>query len=334
MGEAVMCFCEGTRIRTPEGVAEVQDLRVGDRVVTGAGVTCEISWIGRRGYITSAIFLEDWERLVPVRIEQGALGDGMPCNDLLISPDHAVCLENSLVPVRHLLNGDSIAYFDRPDAIRYFQLELPQHELVLAEGAAVESYRDLGDRNKFGNVAEALARIRRTMKPGEPCLPMVTAGETLATMRRTLAGRNPLPDPSNQPPVETMRPSRTHRMSYNVAQVVTGTLYRNIFNRDSDSAGFQYYVNCFTKGRKTLNRAVREFFTSNEFVDKFAANQTPDQLSRRLLAGFIGSGRFTDPDVKLIRTTLIRHGIGQTVDNLMNDARFLELHGVLGVPRY
>ncbi len=108
-----MCFCEGTRIRTPEGVAEVQDLRVGDRVVTGAGVTCEISWIGRRGYITSAIFLEDWERLVPVRIEQGALGDGMPCNDLLISPDHAVCLENSLVPVRHLLNGDSIAYFDR-----------------------------------------------------------------------------------------------------------------------------------------------------------------------------------------------------------------------------
>jgi Hint domain len=128
MGEAVMCFCEGTRIRTPEGVAEVQDLRVGDRVVTGAGVTCEISWIGRRGYITSAIFLEDWERLVPVRIEQGALGDGMPCNDLLISPDHAVCLENSLVPVRHLLNGDSIAYFDRPDAIRYFQLELPQHE--------------------------------------------------------------------------------------------------------------------------------------------------------------------------------------------------------------
>ena len=66
----------------------------------------------------SAIFLEDWERLVPIRIEQGALGDGMPCNDVLISPDHAVCLENSLVPVRHLLNGNSIAYFDRPDAIR------------------------------------------------------------------------------------------------------------------------------------------------------------------------------------------------------------------------
>ena len=192
----------------------------------------------------------------------------------------------------------------------------------------------LVDRNKFGNVAEALARIRRTMKSSEPCLPTVTAGETLTTMRRTLAGRNPLPDPSNQPPVETMRPSRTHRMSYNVAQVVTGTLYRNIFNRDSDSAGFQYYVNCFTKGRKTLNRAICEFFTSNEFVDKFAANQTPDQLSRRLLAGFIGSGRFTDPDVKLIRTTLIKHGIGQTVDTLMNDARFLELHGVMGVPRY
>ena len=93
-------------------------------------------------------------------------------------------------------------------------------------------------------------------------------------------------------------------------------------------------MNCFTKGTKTLNRAICEFFTSNEFVDKFAANQTPDQLSRRLLAGFIGSGRFTDPDVKLIRTTLIRHGIGQTVYTLMNDARFLELHGVMGVPRY
>ena len=39
-------------------------------------------------------------------------------------------------------------------------------------------------------------------------------------------------------------------MSYNVAQVITGTLYRNIFNRNSDSAGFQVLCELLHEGKE------------------------------------------------------------------------------------
>jgi hypothetical protein len=330
-----MCFCEGTLIRTPGGEVRVEDLRAGDLIATAtAEGTGEIIWVGRRGYITKSIYLEDWETLVPVRIVQGTLGDSLPRQDLLISPDHAICLENKLIPVRHLVNGDSIAYFDAPDAIRYFQIELPSHQVLFAEGVALESYRDIGDRNKFGNVREALARSGRTTRPSEPYLQVVTAGDTLVQLRRAQAERTPRACPPDRPTLDNLRPSRPHRISCDVAQAVTGTLYRNILSRNSDAAGFRYYMNCFMTGRKTINAAIREFFVSSEFLEKFAANLTPDQMSRRLLTGFFGEEGFSDHDLKFVRTTVMRSGIGQAVEMLLNDRRFLELHGIMGIPHY
>jgi hypothetical protein len=140
------CFAEGTRIRTPSGDTEVEMLRVGDMVSLARGGAEAILWLGQRRV--------DCRRHVsphavwPVRIGAEAFGAGAPMRDLFLSPDHAVHAEGVLIPIKHLTNGVSVRQAGR-DEIHYFHIELPRHEVILAEGLPVESYLDAGDRQVF-----------------------------------------------------------------------------------------------------------------------------------------------------------------------------------------
>ena len=77
-------------------------------------------------------------------------GTGVPRRDLLLSPDHAVWCEGVLIPIRYLLNGRTIVQ-ERVGEVIYFHLELAQHDVILAEGLACESYLDTGNRSAFVN---------------------------------------------------------------------------------------------------------------------------------------------------------------------------------------
>jgi len=91
----------------------------------------------------------------PVRVRAGAFGPGMPVRDLLLSPDHAVFVEGTLIPVRYLVNGASIAQEER-DSITYYHVELPAHDVLLAERLPCESYLDTGNRADFEGGGPAL----------------------------------------------------------------------------------------------------------------------------------------------------------------------------------
>src|SRR6516165_282399 len=42
------CFLPGTRIKTPEGETNIEELRIGDKVLTASGQSKTIKFIGRR----------------------------------------------------------------------------------------------------------------------------------------------------------------------------------------------------------------------------------------------------------------------------------------------
>jgi Hint domain len=142
----VACFAAGTRIETEHGLVAVEALTGGDLLVTSDGTIEPIVWIGQR-----AVNCQQHphpETVWPVRVRSGAFGDNVPMRDLYLSPDHAVFVNNALIPVKLLINGASIAQMRRP-AVTYFHVELPRHAVILAEGLLVESYLDTGDRANF-----------------------------------------------------------------------------------------------------------------------------------------------------------------------------------------
>jgi hypothetical protein len=142
------CFAAGTRILTPHGEVAVEHLRKGDLVQTISGRAQPVSWIGHRR--VNFRRHPNRQRILPVRVAAHAFGPGMPRRELLLSPDHAVFVEDVLIPIRHLINGSTVAQIER-HAITYYHVELPRHDALLANGMPAESYLEAGARNAFAN---------------------------------------------------------------------------------------------------------------------------------------------------------------------------------------
>jgi Hint domain len=146
------CYCRGTLIRTERGEVTVEDLAIGDKVMTVSGRARPIKWIGRSNVVTR---LCDPLRAWPVRIKAHALAEAVPSRDLLVSPDHALLIDDVLIQAGALVNGNSIVRETNvAETITYFHIELEDHELIFAEDAPAETFVDNVDRLSFDNWAE------------------------------------------------------------------------------------------------------------------------------------------------------------------------------------
>jgi len=185
----IACFAAGTRIATQAGPVAVEDLRQGDRVVSAFGGMAPVRWVGHRRI--------DCRRhprpgdVWPVRVMAGAFGDGMPARDLFLSPDHAVFADGHLIPIRYLVNGATVAQVPR-ESVTYFHVELPAHDVVLAEGLAAETYLDTGNRGAFANGGGATmlhADFALRVWESEACAPLAVGGDVVTGVQRRLLDR-------------------------------------------------------------------------------------------------------------------------------------------------
>ena len=145
----VACYAAGTRIATARGEVAVEHLRVGERVITALGGMPEIIWIGHCR-IDCRRHPEPGKSLGRSASPPAHSAAGCPHRALLLSPDHAVLVGGVLIPIRCLINGTTIAQVPM-DAVTYWHLELPRHDVLLAEGLPAESYLDTGNRGAFAN---------------------------------------------------------------------------------------------------------------------------------------------------------------------------------------
>ena len=142
------CFARGTLIETPDGPRAVESLAVGDLVLTVDNGAKPILWIGSNR--VSAQQLDRQPELRPIRIRQGALGEGQPTRDLIVSPQHRILVRSRiaqkmfgtdevLVAAKQLcqIEGIDIAA-DLPE-VEYFHFLFDQHEVVVSNGARTES---------------------------------------------------------------------------------------------------------------------------------------------------------------------------------------------------
>ena len=156
----IPCFTPGTRIATPRGELCVEDLEVGDRIITRDNGIQEIRWIGNRTLEGEA--LKKLNHLRPVLIRKGALGNGLPERDMKVSPNHRMLVANEktsfyfeervvLVAAKHLVGTSGIEYVDINE-VTYIHFMFDQHEVVLSDGTWSESFQP-GDwtLNGIGN---------------------------------------------------------------------------------------------------------------------------------------------------------------------------------------
>jgi len=149
---SVACYARGTAILTNDGERAVEDLVIGDLVMTGSGEAKPVKWIGRRSY--AGRFLKANRDVLPICIKAGALGDTVPARDLRISPHHAMLVGNVLIEGKDLVNGISVVQDHACREVEYFHVELEDHDVILAEGAWSETFVDDNSRGMFHNAHE------------------------------------------------------------------------------------------------------------------------------------------------------------------------------------
>ena len=137
---ACVSFTRGTHITLASGAqARIEDLRIGDKVLTRDDGPKDIRWIGHSTLRAVGEF-------APVMIQKGALNNE---NDLLLSPDHRIFVYQRqdhlgagraevLIKVRHLINGTTVTQSEG-GFVDYFQLLFDDHQIIYAEGIAAES---------------------------------------------------------------------------------------------------------------------------------------------------------------------------------------------------
>lgn len=183
------CFCTGTRIATPGGEVPVEDLCIGDEVLTLHAGPKQIKWIGRRSY---AAPFADGDFIRPLRIRPGALGEDIPRRALHVSPGHALFLGGALVPGWRLLNGASVTQALHVELVEYYHIELDAQEVIFAEGCPVESYIGAELRGQFHNAAE-FSVLYPNAADQSPCLTLLEEGFALEAVQRQVAARAGLP---------------------------------------------------------------------------------------------------------------------------------------------
>lgn len=190
----VPCFTPGTMIATPRGEVPVEELAVGDKIITRDNGLQEIRWIGRNAM--SGQELRANHHLQPILIKAHSLGNGLPERDMLVSPNHRLLVANDrtqlyfdehevLVAAKHLL-GNAGVHALEAFSVTYIHFMCDHHEVVLSNGAWTESFqpgdyslRGLGNaqRNEIYEIfpdlkedpagLEAYKAARRTLKRHE-----------------------------------------------------------------------------------------------------------------------------------------------------------------------
>ena len=147
--EEIICFTPGTAILTPSGEVAVEDLKVGDKVVTRDNGLQTIRWVGQKELTGRDLIARP--KLRPVLIRAGSLGPNLPDRDMMVSPNHRMLLVSEqaqllfdetevLVAAKHLVGMDGVQQVDTV-GVGYVHFLCDNHEVVLANGAWSESFQ-------------------------------------------------------------------------------------------------------------------------------------------------------------------------------------------------
>ncbi len=202
---SVICFTPGTRLRTEDGEAPIEELGPGDRILTRDDGPQEVIWSGHRRMSGARLFAMPDQR--PIRLRVGALGIDRPDEDLVVSPEHRVLVKGRaaqdlwgepevLVRASDLVGDRYVTVDHSLCETFYVHLMLDKHQVIWANGLEVESFHpgymglDHLDRLQRDSLLEMRPELARDPHVyGPPARRMVNKAEAAILLHGLEAGR-------------------------------------------------------------------------------------------------------------------------------------------------
>jgi hypothetical protein len=166
-----VCYMKGTKILTNMGYIPIEKLKEGNKIMVNRRIynnkfTKEddeasfepILWI-------SKFKVENLSKKTrPICIEKDAFGKNQPFEDLYVSRNHGIVVDNVLIPSHKLINNKTIYEDKTLSEVVYYHIELKKHSSIVANGVYSESYLDTNNRSIFEKGAPKVPTATKAIK--------------------------------------------------------------------------------------------------------------------------------------------------------------------------
>lgn len=144
----VPCFTAVTLIKSINGPKPIEALQQGELIWTKDAGYQPILWKSHRTFDKDQLAAN--ANIRPVRIAAGALGNGLPKRDLIVSQQHRLILNSKivermtnetevLISAKHLVRIRGINILKHQQYVTYIHIMFDRHHIIEAEGALTES---------------------------------------------------------------------------------------------------------------------------------------------------------------------------------------------------
>lgn len=292
-----VCFCAGTKIRVPGGEKTVEELEIGDRVLThvdGQAVEQTLTWVGKRSMKVRSDLPVD-EAGYPVRIVKDAIAPNVPAEDLLVTAEHCLFFDGRFIPARMLVNGRSVFYDLTMSEYDYFHVETEEHSVLWSNGALSESYLDTGNRRDFGQQGRIVRFVNSPDRNWNEhgAAPLAVTRDLVEPVYRALEDRAVSMDLQDQrPALQTTEDANLHLLTQDGQRLDVA--------RRTDSGQHVFMLPAGVNNVRIVSRASRPLDVHGSLVD-----------DRRSLGALIGDIKLWTEDGM---QTLSAHLTDETLD--------------------
>lgn len=138
----IPCFASGALIDTPNGPVAVEELSIGDLVLTFDQGAQPILWVG-----STNLDFSDGKRAAqrPIEFKPGSLGPALPHALLTVSPQHRFLMIDAdgaevLAPAAGLADRRFVRIKQGAKSVTYHHILLENHSIITANGVPTESF--------------------------------------------------------------------------------------------------------------------------------------------------------------------------------------------------